>query len=506
MFIPIERTSHVPVYLQIRESLRKLILRGTLRPGERLPSTRQLASNLGVNRITVEAALRKLEAEGLISSHVGRGTFVNRPATPSEPKAAPARPDPESLSRFWGPLFVDLRPARMGLPALNVRPSAKVISFVAAAPGPDLFPAVEFRRCMDFVLKRRLNEIARVGPSDGLPSLRSYLARWFTQNGLEASEDEVLITTGCQQSMELIRKTLVAPGDAIMMENPTYPGAVAALASGSPERLELPVQDGGPDLQVFHSLGGGTRCKLVYVVPNFHNPTGHTMPLEARQQLAALAGQLRIPIIEDDVFGQLRYSGPALPPLKCLAPHLVIYIGSFSKVLSPALRLGWILAPRPAVKQLQAVKQATDLHTNVLMQAAMEEFCRRDLLHRHLKRVRRIFAKRRDAMAEALRRYFPSDARWELPNGGLSMWVSLFPECNTEELLPTAHEHGVQFLPGSAFYFRSPLYNSLRLSFAAEDEQRIQEGTRILGDLVSRQRRHPMYASGWAEPAGAPIM
>jgi 2-aminoadipate transaminase len=378
-----------------------------------------------------------------------------------------------------------------------------MISFVSAAPPPDLFPAVEFRRCVDFVLKKRVAEISRMGLTGGLTALKAYLVRWLAQNGLDASEDEVIITTGCQQSMDLIRRILVAPGDAIMLENPTYPGAVAALTHTSADRLELPIQGHGPELTAFGSLGGRT-CKLVYVVPNFQNPTGKSMPRETRVQLSQMATQLRIPVVEDDVFGDLRYSGPALPSLKSLAPQLVIYIGSFSKILNPSVRVGWAVAPRPVAKQLTAVKQASDLHTNLLMQAALDEFCRRDLLHRNLKRIKRIFIRRRDAMADALRRWFPSEARWTPPEGGLSMWVSLAPECNTDELARLAQERGVQFLPGSVFYFRSPAYNSLRLSFAAENEERIQEGVRILGELLANDRSRPYYMGDWSQRRLAP--
>jgi 2-aminoadipate transaminase len=156
------------------------------------------------------------------------------------------------------------------------------------------------------------------------------------------------------------------------------------------------------------------------------------------------------------------------------------------------------------IKQLTSVKQASDLHTNLLMQAALDEFCRRDLLHRNLKRIKRIFIRRRDAMADALRRWFPSEARWTPPEGGLSMWVSLAPECNTDELARLAQERGVQFLPGSVFYFRSPAYNSLRLSFAAENEERIQEGVRILGELLANDRSRPYYMGDWSQRRLAP--
>jgi DNA-binding transcriptional MocR family regulator len=488
MFIHLDRASHIPIYLQIKESVRSLITQGTLRPGERLPSTRQLATKLGINRMTVDAAFSQLEADGLITSHVGRGTFVSRTAGLDAKPRIDLNRDPEAISRLWAPLFVDHRPTTMSLPTMASRNGVKTISFVAAAPGPELFPAIEFRRCADAVLKRRAAEISRIGSSDGLGSLKAYLARWFTQNGLPASEEEIVITTGCQQSMDLIRRLLIGPADSLLMENPTYPGAVAALAPSPVERLPLPVENDGVDLRGRNTMLNHHRCKLIYSVPNFHNPTGRMMQQAERRQLVNLASQFRTPIVEDDVFGELRYSGLVLPTLRSLCPEMVIYIGSFSKMLTPGLRLGWVLAPQPVIRQINMLKQVTDLHTNLLMQAVMDEFCRRDLLNRHMKRVRRIFMKRRDALAEALHQYFPSDARFEVPDGGLSMWVSLPHDFNTEDLLQLAGERGVQYLPGSAFYFRSPLRNSLRLSFAAEPEERIEEGIRILGSLIGNRR------------------
>jgi 2-aminoadipate transaminase len=510
MFVHVDRSSHVPIYLQIKESVRNLIVQGTLNPGERLPSTRNLASKLGINRMTVEAAFSQLEADGLVSSHVGRGTFVTRLAAALESRPHLAEEmDAEAVSRLWAPLFVDYRSAPMSLPTMTSRNGAKYISFVPAAPGADLFPAIDFRRCADFVLKRRLTEVSSIGSSDGLASLKSYLLRWFAQNGMEASEDEIVITTGCQQSMDLIRKVLIQPGDSIILENPTYPGAVAALAPSAPsstERLQLPVGDDGPDLRSLTSLLSRNRCKLMYSVPNFHNPTGRTMPLQARTQLVKLASQFRVPILEDDVFGELRYSGPALPTLRSLCPELVIYIGSFSKMLTPGLRLGWILAPRPVIQQVTVVKQSADLHTNLLIQATMDEFCRRDLLNRHMKRARRVFMRRRDAMAGALRKHFPSDARFDVPDGGLSMWVSLPHDCNTDDLLRLAVERGVQFLPGSAFYYRSPLHHSLRLSFAAEPEEKIEEGIATLGALLGSRKSRIYFTSHRDREGSQPIL
>lgn len=499
MLILIDRDSHIPIFVQIEQSVRSLIAQGTFRPGEKLPSTRELALMLGVNRITVDNAYRRLEADGLISGRVGQGTFVSR-----APEVGPAQMpknglDPESLSRLWGPLFVDPKQAPIGLPVVTPRRGVKTFSFVYAAPPPDLFPAVDFRRCVDHVLKRRVNDVSQLGSSDGLLSLKRHLVHWFAQNGMMASEENITITTGCQQSLDLIRRILVSPGDALLLENPTYPGAVGALAPASSGRMELPIREDGPDLRALAQLATHDRCKLLYLVPNFHNPTGHTISLETRRQIVGICNARGLPIVEDDVFGELRYEGPAVPSLKALCPHLVIYVGSFSKMLSPGLRLGWIVAPRPVADQLQAVKQSSDLHTNMLMQAAMDEFCRRGLLHRHLKRIRRVFRNRRDAMAEALREWLPSDATWRCPQGGLSMWVTLPPEWNTEDLLGLSQSRGIQFIPGSAFYFRSLRFHSLRLSFASEREDKIREGIRTLGQIIESRRPRTFPVGQWAQ-------
>jgi 2-aminoadipate transaminase len=507
LFFHVDKRSSTPAYIQIEESIRKLIAQGALRAGVRLPGRRELARDLGVNRITINKALRRLETEGLISSQVGNGTFVSvAPVAPPAP-ATLCEADDESLLRIWGPLFTHPRPAPRALPSITPRKKGiSTVSFVYAAPPPDLFPADDFRRCVDYALKRRVKEICRIGPPDGLPSLKEHLVQWLAQHGIFASERNIVITTGCQQSLDLIRKTLVYPGDSLLLENPTFPGAVGALSPSGAGLLEMPVQEEGPDARVFNALGTRNRCKLIYVSPTFQNPTGRTMPVEARTQLVETAWQSGIPIIEDDVFGQLRYDGPVQPSLYSICPNLVIYIGSFSKMLSPGLRLGWIVAPIPVATQLAVTKQASDLHTGMLIQAAMDEFCRRGLMLRHLKRMRRVFRNRRDAMAEALQRWFPSDARWHVPQGGLSMWVTLPGDWDTEELLATAQEGGVQFVPGSAFYFRSASTNSMRLSFATENEQAITHGIKTLGEIISKRRARAPQVGHWMPEAHRTIV
>jgi GntR family transcriptional regulator/MocR family aminotransferase len=501
MYIQVDRTSPAPPYRQIEEALRGLIERGALVPGSRLPSTRGLAAVTGVNRLTVHKAFQQLEADGFIVTKVGSGTFVRvRSSRPLLESAAPRESIEDSARRVWGPLFVNPRLSTPSLPAMAYSRGSGGASFVYAAPPGDIFPVEEFRQCTNYVLKRRGAEVYRVGAAaSGLSSLKEYLIGWLAQDNIVATERTLVITTGCQQTLDLTRKLLVGPDDSMLLENPSFPGAVGALSPSGTGLMPLPVHRDAPHLDSETLVGHQNRCKLIYVTPNFHNPTGLTMPLPRRQQLADLALQHSIPLIEDDVFGALRYEGAVQPSLQSLCPRMVIHVGSFSKMLNPSLRLGWMVAPEPFAEQIAIAKQASDLHTSTLVQTAMDEFCRRGLMVRHLKRVRRIFKARRDAMAQALSRYFPRDAQWSLPEGGLSIWVTLPDEMNTQDLLALAQDKGVQFLPGAIFYFAAPKHNCMRLSFATESEGVIDAGIQILGEIIAKRRLRLIRPGAWQD-------
>ena len=501
MYIHVDRTSHTPPYRQIEDALRGLIERGALTPGTRLPSTRDLATLIGVNRLTVHKAFQRLEAGGFIVTRIGDGTYVRlQTARASLQPEGPRDSHEDPALRVWGPLFVNPRPSTRSLPAMAFAKGSGGVSFVYAAPPADLFPVEEFRKCTNYILKRRGAEVYRVGAApSGLPSLKEYLIGWLAQHDIAATERTLVITTGCQQTLDLTRKLLVGPNDSMLLENPSFPGAVSALCPSGTGLMPLPVHADAPLLDLSPLVGHPNRCKLIYVTPNFHNPTGLTMPLERRQQLADAALQHSIPLIEDDVFGALRYEGAAQPSLQSLCSRMTIHVGSFSKMLNPSLRLGWMVAPEPFAEQMTIAKQASDLHTSTLVQTAMDEFCRRGLMVRHLKRVRRIFRSRRDAMATALHRYFPRDARWSVPEGGLSIWVTLPDDMDTRDLLAIAQDRGVQFLPGAIFYFTGARHNSLRLSFATEPESVIDGGIRTLGEIIAKRRLRLVRPEAWQD-------
>jgi GntR family transcriptional regulator/MocR family aminotransferase len=378
-----------------------------------------------------------------------------------------------------------------------------VTPLALALPSADLFPLDDFRRCVDRVLREQGRVLLQLGTTSGYAPLQDYIASQLALSGVPVSPDEVLITNGCQQSLDLIRQVLVEPGEEVALENPTYPGALSVFCGTGSKYISVPVGENGIDLNVLEDVLSQRRAKLIYVVPSFHNPTGVTMDVTARRRLIDIAGQFRVPIIEDDIYRELRYNGADIPPLKALDEHgLVIYISSFSKVGFPGLRVGWIAAPRVVIDHLNRAKQRSDLHASLLAQAAIFEFARRGLLTKHIKRVKKAYSQRRDAMLEALEKHFPDDASWSRPDGGMSVWVRLPQSLNTSQLLVQAIESGVTFVSGEHFYSSSPQQNMMRLSFTMASPQAIEQGVKHLGSMIkarlvkSRSERSDRRADG----------
>ena len=247
-----------------------------------------------------------------------------------------------------------------------------------------------------------------------------------------------------------MRRVFVGPGDEVVLENPTYPGALSIFCGTGSKFISVPVTDKGMDLDALEDVLSRRRPKLIYTVPTYQNPTGATLDMLARHRLLGLAIKHRIPIIEDDIYSELRYDGPMLPSLKALDDHgVVISIGSFSKVGFPGLRVGWIVAPREVIGHLNVAKQHCDLHASLLTQAAVYEFSRHGHLQKHIKRVRRAYRQQRDAMLQALEKYFPAEAKWTRPAGGMAVWVTLPGMLNADEVLVHSAESGVIFSPGA---------------------------------------------------------
>lgn len=494
MYLTLDPASSLPLYRQIRDQIRQLITSGTLARGDRLPPSRELARRLGVHRTTVANAYAELTADGWISGHVGRGTFVSKGVE----AAAPVSETPGKVSTIggdgylWTSLLAETA-AEDGLDALLadalVGP-ADAISFATARPSEEFFLVEEFRRCANDVLRREGKRLLQLGSSDGYPPLKEFLREELRREGIAAEPEELLIVNGCQQGLDLIRKVFVRPGDTVVLENPCYPGAIRTFQIPGVRCSGAPVGDRGVNLEALGSLLAQSHPRLLLLMPNFQNPTGTTLSLEARRRVLELAQHYQVPVVEDNIYGALRLRGRELPSLKVLdRSGLVLHVNSFSKVCFPGLRVGWIVASAPVIERLRVAKQATDLHTDQLAQAALAEFGRRGFLRRSIARMRAAYRVRLEQTEKSLARHFPPQVHWIRPEGGMAIWVTLPEGLDAGALLFKARDRKVVFTPGRFFYFQAVEPNTLRLGFTPLPPEQIERGIAILGTLLKAEIR-----------------
>jgi 2-aminoadipate transaminase len=402
------------------------------------------------------------------------------------------KPEPEM---DWSQCFAQ-RTALMRRSAvrelLKVTSRPEIISFAGGLPAAELFPVARVKSALTAVLDRVGGQALQYSTTEGLPALRDWLAAQFSNGRLRVDRENVLITTGGQQALDLVGRILLEKGDRVMLENPTY---LALLSAWRPARVEfLPVKCDADGMKLEEGeLLLKRKPKVVYCVPNFQNPQGTTLSLSRRERLVALARQHAIAIIEDNPYGQLRYSGSALPNLLELDARnrgttdfdsRVIYCGTFSKVLMPGLRVGWVIASRAVIEKLTQAKQAADLHTSTLSQHLALELISRGFLEEFLPVLRRNYGERRDAMLGALAKYFPKSATWTQPEGGMFLLVTLPKHINASKLLLAALEQLVAFVPGEEFHLNGEGKNTLRLNFSNARPERIEGGIKKLGRLL----------------------
>lgn len=367
------------------------------------------------------------------------------------------------------------------------------ISFASVFPDPVLFPIEPFRRALDDVMRRDGHRVLGYGPPAGYPPLRELISSQLAARGIKAPADQVVITSGSQQGIDLVARALLEPGDAVLAENPTYTGAVQVFHSYGAELGGVPVDREGISMAHLERALARRRPKLLYLMPNFQNPTSQTMTLARRRALVRLASERQLPILEDDFGGDLRFEGPDIPALKALkGGEEVIYLSTFAKKLLPGLRVGWIAAPAELVDRLIRLKKITDYGTSLLLQAAVHEFCLRGDMDRHLARVIQQYRLRRDAMLSAMKRCFPSETSWSRPAGGLVIWVTLPDGVNADDVTAAAAQRGVLVGSGDLFHVDGGAGHNLRLTFAQAAPKEIHRGIRILGDVIRlaiRERR-----------------
>lgn len=480
--IQLDRSSNTPLYLQIRNQLAELILTGILPQGAQLPPERKLAEQLGVNRGTVTNAYRELVADGLADAHVGRGTVVRRLDVEAEgaDEELPAAP---SWSELFAPQPRWLRNSLLrDLTALVARKD--VISLAAGVPASDLYPMKTFRRVVHELLTQ--DDPAMLGPcpTKGLEPLRLAIADGLMDPLAGVGPNDILIVTGSQQGLDLIARAFVEPGDTVVIEAPTYLGALQTFGAAGARLLSVPLDKWGLRLDVLEGALARHRPKLIYTLPTYQNPSGITQSLERRQGLLALAAHYGIPIVEDDPYGPLYYEETPPPSLKALDNHdRVIYLSTFSKIVFPGLRLGWIAAPQQVVDRLSLIKQRVDLYGNSLAQWAAAAFIQEGYLEAHLAEVREVYPRRRRAMVEALHQRCPG-LQFRVPDGGFNLWCRLPAGLKARDLLGEAGRRGVAFAPGEVFYAEGGGEDALRLNFSSQTEAQIREGVARLGQAL----------------------
>lgn len=391
----------------------------------------------------------------------------------------------------WKRLFAD-RTERMQASdireILKVTAMPEVISLAGGLPAPEVFPIEEFRAAFDRVLASQGAIALQYSASEGYRPLREYLAARLQRFGARCTADNILITTGSQQALDLIGKIFLNPGDKVLLEKPSYLGAIQAFESYQASYVLVPMDEGGMVTDGLAELLSKERVKFIYALPNFQNPSGRTMSLERRCQLVEVANRHGVPIVEDDPYGELRYEGQHLPSLKSMdTEDLVISLGTFSKILAPGLRLAWMVLPDKLFDMVLLAKQPADLHTSTIAQMVTWDICQDGFVERHLSTIKSVYHERRDAMLDALEAHFPLNARWTKPEGGLFVWAELPEEIDARELLVEAVREKVSFVPGQSFFADGSGTNTMRLNFSNVTPERLKLGVERLGRALEKR-------------------
>jgi 2-aminoadipate transaminase len=472
-----DTVSGEPVYRQLFEYIRGEIQSGRLARGSKLPATRELSTQLDLNRATIAAAYELLEKEGLIRGQVGRGSYV-------------AGIGPGAGDEYWAPRVVQEPPAEPALPPM----ADDCVNFTSARPAGDLFPLEDFRAsCGEVIRPDDAGRILELGSPHGYAPLRRRLLEQAAERGEAGEFDEVMVTNGCQQALDLLQRVLTVPGDVVAVEDPIYPGLKNLFGQAGVRVVGVKVKSGGMDLDELPAVLKRERIRLIAVTPNFQNPTGATMPLEARRRLLKIARDAGVPIIENDVYGALRYAGEPVASLKSMdETGIVVRLNSFSKIAFPGLRVGWVTARRELTSAMAARKQITDLHSDQLSQAVLLQFMESGRLEAHVARMVEAGRTRLAAALGACGTWLPAGTRWTEPEGGMNVWVSLPEPLDASALLEKACAGGVAYLPAKYFAVGGAEPGGLRLSFAHLPEERIEEGVARLGivceDELARAR------------------
>ena len=370
---------------------------------------------------------------------------------------------------------------------LKVTEDKNIISFAGGLPNPKSFPVTEIGEAVSKILSQNGEEILQYSTTEGYLPLREYIAERYSKKGLKVSADEILITNGSQQGIDLVSKVFLNKRDKVLVEDPTYLAAIQSFGLFEPQFVSVPLLEDGVDIDSLQRILAENKIKLFYSVTNFQNPTGITYSKEKRQKLAEILKNEDIVFVEDNPYGEIRFLGEDIPPVKAYLEDSVLF-GSFSKIVSPGMRLGWIVANEDIMEKLIIAKQASDLHSNYFTQRAVYQYLIDNDIDEHIEKIKEMYRDQRNLMVSMIEKYFPENVEYTKPEGGMFLWVTLPEGLSSMDLFELAITENVAFVPGQAFYVDDSGNNSLRLNFSNSNNDQIEEGIKRLGNAINKLR------------------
>jgi DNA-binding transcriptional MocR family regulator len=477
--ISLDRDGEEPIYKQLIRHVKAQIDSGNLPPGTRLPASRDLAHQLNISRISVVNAYAELRAEGFLSAHAGRGTFIAGPESASNGGTSTPNGNEANAHTIETPTTPDRSIREM----MRMARKPGIISFAQGAPPSDFFPVAHLREAINAVFDRDGAKALDYEVTEGYPPLRNAVREYVSALGIRCRADQILITGGTQQALDMVVQALLAEGDVLVTENPTYLGMIDIARTRRVQLHGITMDEDGIRLDMLENYILDNHPKLLYVTPTFHNPTGVVMPLHRRRQLLNLASDYRLTVLEDGVYHELRFDGEPLPPLKALDEHgVVIHASGFTKMMLPGIRIGYLICDNQHYERLVRVKQAADISTPALNQRAIHLMLERGTMAPQLERNNRELKRRRDVALACAARYLPPGTTWNVPQGGLYLWAQ-FPKSGptAAEVYITAVNMGAAYAIGSVFYANTCGSHRLRLNYGAQKPAEIEEGFKRIG-------------------------
>lgn len=472
--VTLDRDAEEPIYRQLIRNIRMQIESGNLTAGMRLPASRDLARQLNISRISVVNAYAELRSDGYLSAHAGRGTFVARDGNGSDEMQRASNISTVTEQQSPDHSIRDM---------MRLARKPGVISFSAGSPPMEFYPVNSLRDAINTVLDRDGAAALNYEIPEGFAPLREAVRDYVSALGIQCSPNNVLITGGTQQALDLVIQALLSEGDTLVTENPTYIGMIDIARTRRVQLHGIPTDDEGIRLDRLENYVIDNAPKLIYVMPSFQNPSGHVMPLHRRRQLLNLADNYNIPVLEDGVYHEFRFEGEAIPPLKALdETGIVIHASAFTKMLLPGIRIGYIITDGQRYQRLVRVKQAADISTSGLNQRTIHLMLQRGTLTGQLERNNMELRRRRDAALASAARHFPPGTRWNMPQGGLCIWAELPRNGPTAaELYISAIQQGVAYAIGNVFYTNGGGSYRMRLNYGTHAPEIVEEGFRRLG-------------------------